>query len=116
MKLSLDFSSSPAISAWVAKQADAQAAVLAVVEAYVQANDNPVGDATAALKQKVLELPHDLRFEISQVIGPVVWNRLDRADRVKFGKHVKANAAQFGIEYVERSPSNHSIYKRIAKQ
>jgi hypothetical protein len=111
MKLNLDLT--PSLTAWAAKQADPAAAALEILEDYVKANDNPVGEATSALKRKVQELPFEMQFELAQVVGAAIWKNLNRSHKVTFGKHVKANAASYGLEWVDKSASNHAIYIRL---
>lgn len=72
----------------------------------------PTDQAAAVLKENFLKVPENMEFEIPQLIGPEVWQTLDRSSRVTFGKQVKREAAEFGLEFVRTTVSRHAVYKK----
>ncbi len=96
------------IATWAQAQPNAEAAILAVLEAQL----SPAYRAASQLKQNVAKLPEGMEFEIPQIIGRELWDTLDRSARLSLGKYVKANSAEFGLEFLRKSPSNHAIYRR----
>lgn len=97
------------IAAWAQAQPNAEAAILAVLEAQL----SPAYRAASQLKKNVAKLPEGMEFEIPQIIGRELWETLDRSARLSLGKQVKANSTEFGLEFLRKSPSNHAIYRRL---
>lgn len=64
-----------------------------------------------ALRANVPNLPTGFEFELPQAVG-ISWESLDMGSRLAMGKHLKSNAANYGLEVVKRSTSNHLIYRR----
>jgi hypothetical protein len=102
----------PELAAWAQKQSDVSATILALLQAHVKSTDTPADRAAAVLKANVLKLPEDMEFEIPQIIGQEVWQTLDRSSRVTFGKQVKREAADFGLEFIRTTASRHAVYKK----
>ncbi|MDH4603741.1 MULTISPECIES: hypothetical protein [Pseudomonas] len=102
----------PELEVWAQKQTDAAATILALLQAHVASTDTPTDRAAAVLKENVLKVPENMEFEIPQIIGPEVWQTLDRSSRVTFGKQVKREAAEFGLEFVRTTVSRHAVYKK----
>jgi hypothetical protein len=111
MNVSLTLSSS--IAAWAAIQPDPHAAILAVLQEYVDANSTPLAHAIAALKKNASTLPENMEFEIPQIIGHDIWKTLDRSHIGKLGKQVKADPVAFGLQFVRTTTSRHAVYKKF---
>lgn len=68
--------------------------------------------AMEKLKVDAKTLPMNFEFEIPQVVGTEIWSALDRGSKLALGKHVKASHADYGLEFLRISTSNHAIYRR----
>jgi flagellar motor switch protein FliM len=64
------------------------------------------------LKVDAKTLPMNFEFEIPQVVGTEIWSALDRASMLPLRQHVKASHADYGLEFLRISTSNHAIYRR----
>lgn len=112
MKISLVLT--PELATWAQQETDAAEKILTILRAHVDSIDTPASRAAAVLKENVSRLPEDMEFEIPQIIGPAIWQTLDRSSRVIFGKQVKREAAEFGLEFVRTTVSRHAVYKKRA--
>lgn len=66
-------------------------------------------------KNKIIELPVGIKFEVKELFEEVDWKTLSRGERVMFGK-VFANEVREGkitdIIALERGKNNHSKYEK----
>lgn len=111
MNVSLNLS--PSLAAWAKTQANAEIAILDVLEAHLATIDSPTIRAAKLLTSNALTMPENMEFEIPQVIGREDWEKLTRSERLSLGKEIKRTPDAFGLVFLRKSASNHAIYKRL---
>lgn len=98
---------------WAKAKSDSQAAneIQEVMLNHIrQVNTHGV---EAVFRDKLEGFPVGFEFEVAQVVGHDVWNALGKSERIRFGKQVKREQADFGIEYVRTTVSRHAVYKKV---
>ncbi|WP_025131904.1 hypothetical protein [Pseudomonas sp. PH1b] len=68
---------------------------------------------SAALKHNVTLLPAGQERTIRQIIGEDLWQPLQRKNRHRFGKSVRANLDHYGLVFV-RKAGTIAVYKKSA--
>lgn len=111
--MNISLSLPPILAAWAKAQANAETAILDVLEAHLATIDSPTIRAGKLLKTNALTLPEGMEFEIPQVIGRTDWETLTRSERLSLGKEIKRTPEAFGLVFLRKSASNHAIYKRL---
>ena len=98
---------------WARTQVDLNTAIIDILVSHAGRHQTSFEVAAAKLRDVVRTVPQSLEFTIQDAIGFEVWSTLDKQSRLSLGKHVKANAASFGVRFLRKNSANHAIYERI---
>lgn len=112
--INLEVTLPPELAAWANAQPDPEAAIVAVLEAYVGKPETELRRLGDLVRRSAPLVPTGLEVELPQVVGYAEWSKLDRSMTVRFGKAVKADPASYGLEFVRTTSSRHAVYRKVA--